>query len=1239
MHARLGSRILIVLGFVAAFAAPRRAHAQVTDAADCPTTLPACTVTRTNCCTAGNPAGATGGILIPLNRCVQQVVYNGYDVSADNKSPTWCEPPKALSHGDGMMEAFGLAYRMMQYTALHQSTPIYFYWIVNPTKAPSRNGADSGGKDTWTEKDIDMWILPSGASPPKSGANLSSLGASTAPITLMKNDASNNIVADTAYAYKEFPVRGSAFYIPPAYAANFATFWKYRSGRTGCHASGQDCYDFTDVAIYQVDANAHFAWQDFSKATSGGYYVLNDNQMPVAMRVDYPPPKIAAIYSGNDMTNWLQISGLKDFATNSSTCPGGTAFTPSDAVECTLSDSDVDNNKLVTGGFTWAWFEDTGTSCTEAPKVNTFLTGVNGSYSAGNVFVFNGSISNMAEGCTTNNFLGDTTVGLGAANSNTKEPIVVPFPANLLAQFGDLPLNFASGSVTQWAAVKTTGGTRYNSLFTSGTYTTLRRLMTMENSSGTNCTNHDDLMVNSPASAAGCYNTATTATAGTPDGDYQDVFAYGRYGNNVNNGIVFYAPGQNISQNGEAAQLRMVLSALIATPPLRAELNPSKVEIARSSPVPALVNGFAAMVQGSFEYQYVTYNIGGTNVNYQVPRQYPQIFSHDDVGAFTFPWPRGHMRAIKDTGLTTTATAFSSESANFVFDAASNLPSATFTGCSGPPFAIGCRNIFTNDNDWTTSTAATRVMFDESHVATAIKNSDGTANTLGGLILASVTGDTTAGALLADQKLLIDRVLAGDNSSGTYLPALGGVDRSTVAVIGSSGVISGSRPTIAYFGATDGMLHAVCADNSTGVCNGKLGTELWAFLPRVSLSNLRSNSARIDGSPRVVDAYGNFSTCTAKPCYRTVLTLATGTGDATSTISAQPAVYALDISDPTDPKVLWEYTTPTTRTAYEMGSGLSIAQGDIVISSTDTNLTMIESNNGGTGSNGVVVTAIQTDTGAKNWQFAYPYPAQRTGSDVALSSSGMPGGAVTIDKTDKGGNTSMSDITFGDLYGDLWELNPANGQSRYNASGTYYLGGVASTGKPMFSFSTDYHPIGAKPAIYNNGNVMYAVIVDGGYADSTDTAVWGVNASQHYALGINLNAPNADATFDENKGPSDVAFKLSLGAGELGYSQATVVGNELFFTTDTTDVNSATYGTGAATTGHAYGYNIATSTAATAIAIQNGASSIANSGTSLYESSGGQNQKLSTTALGTTGPTVTASPLTSIARKLWIRTQ
>jgi hypothetical protein len=1211
------------------------ANAEVTDAAICPKAPPMCSAARTSCCTRDFPAMTSAkAILIPMDRCHEPGSSSNGPNSTNGSSPSWCFNSPS-SNANSMNYAYGLVYRLMQ-------QGINVYWIVNPTKAPTTVAAYSGG-DVETTLDIDFWVLGSGASPPAPGNALTTLSG-TAPIQKLKDDGStsHNLVVDTtwgssgSYQKNEFPVRGGAFLIAPADVPAFNAAWATRpSGRTGCGATASaNCYDFTNIHLYQIDASAQLAWQDFTKAKVNGEYVSYNNQLPVALKVDYPPPHVAEVGSQN-LANWLSSANLNDVA--AAGCENGSTFSPSDAVGCAVSEADVQGDKLITSGFTWAWVNINSTSCTTVTKLRTFVTAIKGEYTAGNVMLSNNAIA-MAEGCSSGTgskgLLGGST-GLGYANSSTNEttttPIIVHYPSHLFAQFGDMPLNFASGTVTYWSRVNSaTGANLYDPAF-STTPSFLHRLMTLESPASADnpvCTNHDDLGTVGATSSLTCNDAARGAVgSGGTTADVNDIFAYGRYANERANGILYYSPGNNIDQNPQQAQLRMVLSALVATPPLTVYEVITRAEVTRSAPVPALINNTKALVQGSYEYSYVTLY----GKDYVVPRAIPGLFTHDDVGIFTFPVQKGHMRAVAASAIGTSATTFNNETS--LFDAANALPPATYTGCA-TPFKGSCRTLFTSSK---TGTAPANVLIDERNVGTTVYQTDGTASTLGAMMAPSLVGDTTAAALMADQQALIDRVLAGDDVNGdgtSYLPALGGVDRSTVAVIGP-GIVP-NRATVAYFGATDGMLHAVCA-NTVSPCD-VLGRELWAYVPRVNLPNLRYNNARVDGSPRVIDMYGDWAN-TGEKAWKTVLTFHTGSGEPASSIDARPAVYALDITDPTAPSVLWEYATPTTRGTYELGVGLTLSAGTVTITGSDANVVIAETNNGGTGGNGVVVTALKAETGTALWQFAYPYPAVRITTDAALPSSGVPGGAVSVDKT-KGGNGYMTDLVFGDLYGSLWLLDPATGTSRYTSSGTYYRNGVATTGKPLFQFSTDYHPIGGKPAIYRLDGTYHAAFVDGGYADVSGTTGWGTYTSQHYAIAVSLDTPSGDATVNENKGSPDVPVKFALGSNERGYSQITVVGTQLFFTTDSASVNALVYGTGASTsTGHAYRYDLAAGSAGTTVVIGNGASSIASFGTTLYASSGRSHQQLVTPALSSTGSAVTATTFTNLVRQLWLRTQ
>lgn len=612
-------------------------------------------------------------------------------------------------------------------------------------------------------------------------------------------------------------------------------------------------------------------------------------------------------------------------------------------------------------------------------------------------------------------------------------------------------------------------------------------------------------------------------------------------------------------------------------------------EVSRASPVVATINNQTAVVQGTFT---------------QSATPATTIGDVASVAAFRFPAVAGHMRARLTSSITTTSSTFSSGTILFDAGAIGAIPGVVNAGCA--TMTGSCRNVFTI----TSSPGASGVQFHP----TTIQLNDGNASAIGALI---APASVVAGIGAAQWQTIVRTVLSG---------ALGGVDRSTAAVIPASAFAgSSSRPTIAYFGAEDGMLHAVCAStggttaSATSICP-RLGTELWAFLPRVQLPLIRTNTARVDGSPRVVDAFGDFTSnpATGARSWHTILTFQTGFA-----VDTSPAAYAIDVTDPASPTVLWEYTTPAARGALDLGTGLTVAAGPTLINAQLGNLVVLQTANGGSGGPGVVATAVSQETGAKLWQFGYAYPSPPRGVTAdapLLPTTGIVGGAVGVDLA---GGGFVTDVVFGDLYGDLWRLNAADGTSRNG------------TGRPLFAFSTNKHPIGAVPAIYRSGAQQYAVVTSGGYADPTAMS-W--TTSTQYLIAARLSS--TAATIDETSPACTscaLAINTTLSPGDKGFSQALVVGNQLFVTADSTDVNLAAYGS-VGNTGHVMSVNLVGTPSVATVAISAGASSLVNLTTALYNSSSTQQQLLAASATGTTGPSVDSTATPRLTRMLWLST-
>jgi type IV pilus assembly protein PilY1 len=112
-----------------------------------------------------------------------------------------------------------------------------------------------------------------------------------------------------------------------------------------------------------------------------------------------------------------------------------------------------------------------------------------------------------------------------------------------------------------------------------------------------------------------------------------------------------------------------------------------------------------------------------------------------------------------------------------------------------------------------------------------------------------------------------------------------------------------TRMAVVYVAANDGMLHAIKVGTGAGDTTG--GTELWAYVPSMVMPNMHlladANYASkhqyfVDGTPVVGDVYDS-----ATSSWKTILVGGLGGGGR--------GYYALDITDPASPKVLWEISS------------------------------------------------------------------------------------------------------------------------------------------------------------------------------------------------------------------------------------------------------------------------------------------------------------------------------------------
>lgn len=233
---------------------------------------------------------------------------------------------------------------------------------------------------------------------------------------------------------------------------------------------------------------------------------------------------------------------------------------------------------------------------------------------------------------------------------------------------------------------------------------------------------------------------------------------------------------------------------------------------------------------------------------------------------------------------------------------------------------------FTYDN----MTAANQALFDNL-CATNATNTLSQCSTLTNGAKTKVTGDNVVKYLRGDASLYLDNAAADNRVFRTRLSILGDIVNSSPIAVGkppfdytddgySKFVTDNTnRQRMVYIGANDGMLHAFYA---TGTNAGK---EAWAFVPTAVLSKLwkladlnydGNHLAFVDQTPTLADV--KF----ADGSWHTVLVGGLGSGGR--------QYYAIDVTDPAAPKLLWEFG-PGISTPADDAKNLGLTYGNPIV--------------------------------------------------------------------------------------------------------------------------------------------------------------------------------------------------------------------------------------------------------------------------------------------------------------------
>jgi len=426
---------------------------------------------------------------------------------------------------------------------------------------------------------------------------------------------------------------------------------------------------------------------------------------------------------------------------------------------------------------------------------------------------------------------------------------------------------------------------------------------------------------------------------------------------------------------------------------------------------------------------------------------------------------------------------------------------------------------------------------------------------------------------------------------------LGGIMHSAPAIVGPNSRTNKDREEIAYVGDLYGMLHAI---------ETKTGKEKWAYIPRNLLGKLKNDRtdpyafpdfAAVDASPTVRDIYYDHDNDGDKE-WRTILVCPEGMGGR--------YLFALDVTNPDDVKVLWEVTDQE-----DPGGGMGHAYraaigkvkwpvkyiddpGKIVLNEKSkmpyayetkwvvfvaTGYAKIAEEHGG-----ISIFAYDLKTGKKLWRFSQDY--QSAINDIP--------GAISLFDID--GDTFADRLYVGDMEGRMWELNTLwesnwefknelnPGQYERKPDGVgYYVGHRLNPNGTYDDFKYPEYadkqvplwdagvgkPISVSPAVTRFNPVV--VIFGTGGAD------WADDNERYKILAIDATDknPDPDPRDPALAGAGTLLWEKDTGVGEKVWSSPTVAAKHIYISTATGTMESHDPANDKMGTGYLYNLNLA----------------------------------------------------------------
>ena len=297
-----------------------------------------------------------------------------------------------------------------------------------------------------------------------------------------------------------------------------------------------------------------------------------------------------------------------------------------------------------------------------------------------------------------------------------------------------------------------------------------------------------------------------------------------------------------------------------------------------------------------------------------------------------------------------------------------------------------------------------------------------------------------------------------------------------------------SRSPMVYISANDGMLHAF---------NAATGEEQWAFIPNQAMASLKlladssyTHRYYIDGPMTVGDV--NFGGGDSD--WHTILIGGMGGGGT--------QYFALDITDPANPKYLWQFTHASLGNTF----------GNISINKLPNGEWAAFFSSGYNNTDGIGrLFAVDVATGAL--KSGYPL-------STASGSAGSPSnlGKINVWVDDAPHNNTAKFIYAGDLNGDLWRFDPDPAGAGHSGTGVFKLAHLQNA-------SSQAQPITTKPELTKIADTYVIYVGTGQYLgipDLTNTQVQSFYAIKD-TLGVQNLAAAGQTTWNPRSDTGTVA--------------------------------------------------------------------------------------------------------------------